>query len=64
MIGLYLFAFIGLAPLGGLLTGWLAELGGTELAFAVAGATSLATILVVSARHARTIRAAVAPTGA
>ena len=26
MIGLYLFAFVGLAPLGGLLTGWLAEL--------------------------------------
>ncbi len=64
MIGLYLYAFIGLAPVGGLLTGWLAELGGTELAFAVAGATSLGTILVVSARHARTIRAAAAPTGA
>ncbi|HET7745028.1 MAG TPA: MFS transporter [Gaiellaceae bacterium] len=65
MIGLYLFAFIGLAPLGGLLTGWLAELGGTQLAFAVAGATSLGTILVASARHVRTLRgAAVAPTRA
>ena len=30
MIGLYLFAFVGLAPVGGLLTGWLAELGGTR----------------------------------
>jgi MFS family permease len=53
MIGLYLFAFVGLAPVGGLLTGWLADLGGTQLAFAVAGATSLATIGVASLlRHA------------
>jgi MFS family permease len=48
MIGLYLFAFVGLAPVGGLLTGWLADLGGTQLAFAVAGVTSLATIGVAS----------------
>jgi MFS family permease len=48
MIGLYLFAFVGLAPVGGLLTGWLADLGGTQLAFAVAGVTSLATICVAS----------------
>jgi MFS family permease len=44
LIGLYLFAFVGLAPIGGLLAGWLAELGGTSLAFVVAGATSLVTI--------------------
>jgi len=37
VIGFYYFAFNGLAPLGGLLTGWLAATGGTELAFAVAG---------------------------
>lgn len=48
MVALYLFAFVGTAPLGGLLTGWLADLGGTELAFAVAGVTSLATIAVAS----------------
>lgn len=53
LIGLYLFAFVGVAPLGGLLTGWLAELGGTQLAFAVAGATSLLTIGVASVRRAR-----------
>jgi len=53
MIGLYLFAFVGLAPVGGLLTGWLAELGGTQLAFSVAGATSLLTIGVASLRRAR-----------
>jgi MFS family permease len=41
LIGLYLFAFVGLAPLGGLLAGWLADLGGTPLAFAVSGATAI-----------------------
>ncbi len=51
LIGLYLFAFLGLAPIGGLLAGWLAEIGGTSLAFAVAGLTSLAAIGVVSARR-------------
>lgn len=49
LIGLYLFAFVGLAPVGGLLAGWLAEIGGTALAFAVAGVTSLVTIAVASA---------------
>lgn len=53
MIGLYLFAFVGLAPVGGLLAGWLTELGGTPLAFAVAGATSLVTIAVASVGRAR-----------
>jgi MFS family permease len=53
LIGLYLFAFVGLAPIGGLLTGWLAELGGTPLAFTVAGVTSLATIGVASLRRAQ-----------
>jgi MFS family permease len=49
LIGIYLFAFLGLAPAGGLLAGWLAEVGGTSLAFAVAGVTSLAAILVANA---------------
>jgi MFS family permease len=44
LIGIYLFAFLGLAPVGGLFAGWLAEIGGTSLAFAVAGVVSLATI--------------------
>jgi MFS family permease len=54
LIGLYLFAFLGLAPIGGLFAGWLAELGGTSLAFAVAGVTSLATITVANALRTRT----------
>ena len=37
VIGFYYFAFNGHAPLGRILTGWLAATGGTELAFAVAG---------------------------
>jgi MFS family permease len=48
LIGIYLFAFLGLAPVGGLLAGWLAEVGGTSLAFAVAGVTSLGAILVAN----------------
>jgi MFS family permease len=53
LIGLYLFAFVGLAPIGGLFAGWLAELGGTGLAFAVAGTTSLVTIGLASVWRAR-----------
>ena len=53
LIGLYLFAFLGLAPIGGLFAGWLAEVGGTTLAFAVAGATSLAAILLAHTWRAR-----------
>jgi MFS family permease len=42
VLSLYLFAFAGLAPLGSLLAGWLADTGGTQLAFGVAGAVGLA----------------------
>jgi MFS family permease len=45
VLSLYLFAFAGLAPLGGLLAGWLSEVGGTQLAFVVAGVTGLAMTL-------------------
>jgi MFS family permease len=40
---LYFFAFLGGAPLGGLLAGWLVSAGGTGLAFALAGAVAVAT---------------------
>lgn len=53
LIGIYLFAFLGLAPVGGLFAGWLAEIGGTSLAFAVAGVVSLATIVVANAWRPR-----------
>ncbi len=38
---LYMFAFLGGAPLGGLLAGWLTARGGTQLAFAVAGTSAV-----------------------
>ena len=53
LIGLYLFAFAGVAPIGGLFAGWLADVGGTPLAFSVAGATSLVTVAVASSRRSR-----------
>ena len=40
---LYFFAFLGGAPVGGLLCGWLTATGGTELAFAAAGVVALGT---------------------
>jgi MFS family permease len=53
LIGLYLFAFLGLAPVGGLLAGWLADIGGTSLAFAIAGVTALVSIAIANAQRAR-----------
>jgi MFS family permease len=41
VISLYFFAFMGSGPFAGLLAGWLAEVGGTQLAFTVAGAAAL-----------------------
>ena len=49
LIGVYLFAFVGVAPVGGLFAGWLAEVGGTSLAFAVAGVTALGAIALAHA---------------
>ncbi len=45
---LYMFAFLGGAPIGGLLAGWLTARGGTQLAFAVAG-TSAVVVAVTGA---------------
>ena len=50
VIGLYYYAFNGAGPAGGILSGWLAAAGGTELAFAVGGAVTLASIAVVLLR--------------
>jgi MFS family permease len=41
VLGLYYYAWNGLAPVGSLLVGWMVDRGGTELAFGVAGASSL-----------------------
>jgi MFS family permease len=42
VLSLYYYAWNGLAPLGGLIVGWLSAMGGTELAFSVAGSSGLA----------------------
>jgi len=46
VVSIFLWAFAGLAPLGGLLAGWLTEIGGTPLSFTVAGGTGLVMTLV------------------
>ncbi len=53
VVGLYLFAFAGLAPIGGLVAGWLVALGGTELAFAVAGMIGVITAVYAIADRER-----------
>jgi MFS family permease len=50
VVGLYYYAFNGLVPVGGLLTGWLAARGGTELSFAVAGTIGLAMTVFAATR--------------
>ena len=51
---LYFFAFLGGAPLGGLLSGWLTAKGGTELAFAAAGVIAIGTAVWGIVRLRRT----------
>ena len=46
VLGLYFYAFLGLQPVGGLVAGWLADAGGTALAFAVGGTVTLAATAV------------------
>jgi len=41
VLGLYYYAWNGLAPLGGLIVGWLLDVGGTQLTFTVAGVAGL-----------------------
>ena len=51
VVSLYLWAFAGLAPIGGLLAGWLSEVGGTQLSLSVAGATGFAMTALVASRR-------------
>lgn len=64
-VSLYFFAFQGGAPIGGLLAGWLTKVGGTELAFTVAGTTAVLAAVVgaVTLRRGRTTRQALASAG-
>ena len=63
LIGLYLLAFVGAAPVGGLVAGWLAEVGGTALAFTVAGLGALVAIAVANARRSRSLETALSDAG-
>jgi MFS family permease len=45
VLGIYGYVFFGTAPLGGLLAGWLAQVGGTQLAFLVAGLAGVFAVL-------------------
>ena len=46
VVSLYLWAFAGLAPVGGLLAGWLVDVGGTPLSFSVAGSVGVVMTLL------------------
>jgi MFS family permease len=61
VLGIYGYVFFGTAPLGGLLAGWLAQTGGTELAFLVAGLIGLAATIYGWADTGRAAREAVPP---
>jgi MFS family permease len=50
VLSLWLFAFAGSAPIGGLLAGWLTDVGGTELSFTVGGVASLMVAAAMLAR--------------
>ena len=54
VLGLYLYAFAGSVPFGGLLTGWLAATGGTRLALWVAGGSALVTAALAARALRRT----------
>ena len=60
VIALYLFAFAGLTPVGGLVAGALAELGGTTLSFAVSGIIALGVAGWAARALARPVAQAVA----
>jgi MFS family permease len=61
VVSLYLWAFAGFAPIGGLFAGWLVDVGGTQLSFTVAGVTGLA-MTALTARQLVTIRRTAAAT--
>jgi MFS family permease len=58
VLSLYYWAWNGLAPLGGVIIGWLCAEGGTQLAFTVAGSAGLGMALLggLALRQPRTVR--------
>jgi MFS family permease len=68
VLGIYFYAWNGLAPLGALLLGWLCDVGGTQLAFTVAATAGISAIVASSAHlvHTRgqTLRSVALPSRA
>jgi MFS family permease len=60
VMSLFMFAFAGLAPIGGLFAGWLMDVGGTPLALSLGGGISLAVVARAWLRRPST-RQVVAP---
>ena len=58
IIGIYFYAFMGTGPIAGLFAGWLCAKGGTELAFAVAGAVGLVSVVAAALKLGWTPRLA------
>jgi len=52
IVAFYFFALLAGSPFGGLLSGWLAALGGTKLALTVAGGAALGTCLLAASARA------------
>jgi MFS family permease len=48
IIGLYFYAFNGTGALAGIMTGWLCDVGGTELAFLFAGVLGLVAVVAAA----------------
>jgi hypothetical protein len=48
VIGLYFYAFNGTGALAGIMTGWLCDVGGTELSFVVSGLIGLVAVLATA----------------
>ena len=61
VLGIYGYVFFGTAPLGGLLAGWLAQAGGTQLAFLVAGLVGSAATIYGWADTRRAARESMPP---
>jgi MFS family permease len=53
VMSLFMFAFAGLAPFGGLFAGWLMHVGGTQLALSLGGVASLGVVAYAWTRQPR-----------
>ena len=60
VLSIYIFVFAGFAPIGGVASGWLASVGGTQLAFGVSGVIGLI-VTAFAGFGLRGMRARVAP---